>query len=362
MNSFGTKLRLTTFGESHGSGVGCVLDGVPSGLTIDGKFIQSELDRRKPGDTVSGTKRKEADRAEILSGVFEGVSTGAPIAVFIANIGARSQDYDELREIFRPAHADYSWFMKYGVRDHRGGGRSSARESAARVAAGAIAKLMLKEIGVTVKSGVALMGGTGSEACDFEYAKNSPIFSLDPNVEAEQIAVIKAARRDHDSIGAIVKIRAEGVPPGLGEPLYGRLDAKLAEAMMGINAVKAVEIGAGVRASFMRGSENNDQMSADGFLSANAGGILGGVSSGEPIDLTVYFKPTPSIGRVQRTIDIRGNERVIEIKGRHDVCVGVRGAVVCEAMTALVIADMLLLNLSSRLECVIAAYTCRKPL
>ncbi|MDR0746852.1 MAG: chorismate synthase [Helicobacteraceae bacterium] len=362
MNSFGSHLCLTTFGESHGPGVGCVLDGVPSGLKIDEGFMQSELDRRRPGYTTGGTKRTEEDRAEILSGVFEGVSTGAPIAILIRNQNAKSGDYDDLREVFRPAHADYSWFMKYGIRDHRGGGRSSARESAARVAAGAIAKLILKEIGVTVKSGVAAIGGVESGICDFERAENSPIFSLDVHTQAEQIAEIEAARRDLDSIGAIVKVRAEGVPAGLGEPLYGKLDAKLAEALMGINAVKAVEIGAGVRAASMRGGGNNDEMSAEGFLSANAGGILGGVSSGEPIDLTVHFKPTPSIGKAQRTIDIHGNERVIEIKGRHDVCVGIRGAVVCEAMTALVIADMLLLNLSSTLDRVKTAYTRKNPL
>ncbi|MDR2638417.1 MAG: chorismate synthase [Helicobacteraceae bacterium] len=349
MNSFGSKLILTTFGESHGRGVGCVLDGVPAGLIIDEAFIQSELDRRKPRAKAGGTAREESDRAEILSGVFEGVATGAPIAIFIANMSVKSGDYDELREVFRPSHADYSWFMKYGVRDHRGGGRSSARESAARVAGGAIAKLLLQTIGAKVESGVAAVGGVWGEAEDFEYAKNSLIFALDKDKEQAQIAAIDAAKRDLDSIGAVVKIRATGVPAGLGEPLYGKLDAKLAEAIMGINAVKAVEIGSGVAASAMRGGEHNDQMNAEGFLSANAGGVLGGVSSGADIKITAHFKPTPSIFKPQKTIDIRGAERVIAIKGRHDSCVGIRGAVVCEAMTALVIADMLLANMGSKL-------------
>ena len=350
MNSFGMKLRLTTFGESHGAGVGCVLDGVPSGLAIDEDFIQSELDRRKGGGSIAATARKESDRAQILSGAFEGLSTGAPIAIFVANANVKSGDYDDLREVFRPSHADYSWFMKYAIRDHRGGGRSSARESAARVAAGAIAKLILKTIGAKVESGVAAVGGVKGETYDFDYAKTSPIFALDRQKESEQIAAIEAAKRDRDSIGAIVKIRAIGVPAGFGEPLYGKLDAKLAEAIMGVNAVKAVEIGAGASAAAMRGGENNDQMSKEVFLSANAGGVLGGVSSGAPIGITAHFKPTPSIFRKQRTIDIRGEERVIEIKGRHDSCVGVRGAIVCEAMTALVLADMALVNMGSKID------------
>jgi chorismate synthase len=350
VNSFGAKLRLTTFGESHGRGVGCVLDGVPAGLEINEKFIQNELDRRKPGTRTGGTSRQEDDRAEILSGAFEGVATGAPIAIFIANTNAKSGDYDELKEIFRPSHADYSWFMKYGVRDHRGGGRSSARESAARVAAGAIAKLILQTIGAKVESGVAAIGGIEGDIYDFAYAVNSPIFALDPNKEAEQIAAITKAKQDRDSIGAKVKIRVTGVPAGLGEPLYDKLDAKLAEALMGVNAVKAVEIGAGAAAARALASKNNDQTSAKGFLSANAGGILGGVSDGGAIDITAHFKPTPSISRPQRTIDIYGEERVIEIKGRHDGCVGVRGAIVCEAMTALVVADMALVNMGSKIE------------
>ncbi|MDR2152651.1 MAG: chorismate synthase [Helicobacteraceae bacterium] len=361
MNSFGFRLRLTTFGESHGACVGGVLDGVPAGLAIDEAFIQSELDRRRGGASIAATPRKEADRAEILSGAFEGRSTGAPIAFLIANAAVRSQDYDDLRDLFRPAHADYSWFMKYGVRDHRGGGRSSARESAARVVGGAIAKLILQTIGAKVESGVSAVGAIAGEIRDFDYAKTSPIFALDPRKEAEQTEAIARAKRDGDSIGAVVKIRATGVPAGLGEPLYAKLDAKLAEAIMGVNAVKAVEIGAGALASAMLGSECNDQMSAAGFLSANAGGVLGGVSSGAAIEITAHFKPTPSIAKPQKTLDTSLNERVIEIKGRHDSCVGVRGSVVCEAMTALVLADMALLNMGSKIEHLSALYLPQSP-
>ncbi|MDR2034905.1 MAG: chorismate synthase [Helicobacteraceae bacterium] len=361
MNSFGYRLRLTTFGESHGAGIGCVLDGVPAGLKIDETFIQSDLDRRKPkSDRVGSTKRNESDRAQILSGVFEGVCTGAPIAIFIANENAKSGDYDELRDVFRPGHADFSWFAKYGVRDHRGGGRSSARESAARVGAGAIAKLILNEIGAKVQSGVLAIGDVWGEKLDFNYAQTSPIFALDRYREAEQIAAIEAARNDGDSIGATVKILASGIPAGLGEPLYGKLDAKLAEALMGINAVKAVEIGAGTRAAALRGSQNNDQIGSSGFLTDNAGGILGGVSAGTPIYATISFKPTPSIHKTQKTVDIRANEREISIKGRHDSCVGVRGGVVCEAMTALVLADALLANLGSKTAHIKAIYGDKK--
>ncbi|GHV07980.1 chorismate synthase [Campylobacterota bacterium] len=349
MNSFGSRFRVTTFGESHGAGVGCVIDGVPAGVAIDTQFLQSELDRRRPGANAYGTKRNEPDTAEIVSGVFEGFSTGAPIAIFIRNTSQKSGDYDALRDLFRPAHADFSWFAKYGIRDHRGGGRTSARETAARVAAGAIAKLLLAEIGAKVEGGIYAIGDVSCETTDFLAAKTSPIYALDRLAEAALIEEIEAARRDQDSVGAVVKARAIGVPAGLGEPLYDKLDAKLAEALMGINAVKSVAIGL-ENAPKLRGSENNDQMSAAGFLSNNAGGILGGVSTGEAVELTIGFKPTPSIFKPQRTVDLRGQEQICEIKGRHDPCVGVRGVVVCEAMIALVLADMAIANLGSRVE------------
>ena len=355
MNSFGTRFALTTFGESHGAGIGCVIDGVPAGLLIDTAFVQSELDRRRPGGNRFGTTRNEPDTAEILSGVFEGagaelISTGAPIAMLIRNSAAKSGDYDNLREVFRPSHADFSWFAKYGVRDHRGGGRTSARETAARVAAGAIAKLLLREVGAKVESGVFAVGGISAQKEDFEFAKTSEIFALDCDQEAAQKELIERVRSAHDSIGAAVKVRISGLKAGVGEPLYGKLDAQLAAALMGINAVKAVEIGAGAAASGLRGSENNDPITKNGFASNNAGGILGGVSTGQPITLTAHFKPTPSIFLPQQTINTVGDEVELLIKGRHDPCVGIRGAVVCEAMCALVCADLLLQNLGARVE------------
>lgn len=351
MNSFGNKLKVTTFGESHGVAIGCVVDGVPAGLAIDQHFLQSELDRRRPNkNRVGSTARDEADKCEIISGVFEGVSTGAPIAMIIYNSSQKTSDYDNLKNIFRPAHADFSWFMKYGVRDHRGGGRTSARESAARVAAGAVAKMMLKELNIEVLGGVYAVGSVVSDQLDFEYARTSPIFALDPTKEADQINEIEKARNDHDSIGAVAKVVANGVMAGLGEPLYDKLDALIAKEMMGINAVKAVEIGEGANASSLLGSQNNDQMKKGGFVSNKSGGILGGVSTGEQIVATVYFKPTPSIFKPQQTLDTNGDEVECLIKGRHDSCVGVRGVVVAEAMMALVIADSVLCNMGSKMS------------
>jgi chorismate synthase len=360
MNSFGARFRFTTFGESHGAGIGCVLDGVPAGLKIDEAFMQSELDRRRPGGNAYGTKRNEADKAEILSGVFEGVSTGAPIAVLIRNETQKSADYDDLREIFRPSHADYSWFMKYGLRDHRGGGRSSARESAARVAAGAIAKLLLAEIGVSAQSGVFAIGGVFAREVDYVYAKTSQIFALDRQMEKAQIEAVEKAREAQDSVGGVVKITVFNAPAGLGEPLYEKLDAKLAEAIMGINAAKAVEIGEGANAANLLGSQNNDQITPNGFLSNRAGGILGGVSTGEPIEITAHFKPTPSIYQPQQTIDVRREAALCAIKGRHDPCVAIRGSVVCEAMVAIAIADMVLLNLASKIENIKTLYGAKR--
>ena len=350
MNSFGLRFRFTTFGESHGKAIGCVVDGVPAGLTIDESFIQSELDRRRPGKNEFATQRKEEDKVEILSGVFEGKSTGTPIAMVIFNKNQKSKDYSNIKDIFRPGHADFTYFHKYGIRDYRGGGRSSARETAARVAAGAIAKLLLKEIGIDIEAGIFEIAGIKAKNIDFEYAKKSEIFALDPEVEQQQKDAILEAKKEHDSVGGAVLVRAVNVPIGLGEPIYYKLDAVLADAMMSINAAKAVEIGLGIESSRIRGSENNDQITKEGFLSNNAGGILGGISNGEPIELKVYFKPTPSIFKKQKTIDIYGNEVEFELKGRHDPCVAIRGSVVCEAMMALVLADMLLLNTTSRVE------------
>jgi len=350
MNSFGTKLCMSTFGESHGKALGCILDGVPAGLLIDEAYIQSELDRRKPGKSEFETARKEADQVEILSGVFEGKSTGTPIAMVIYNTNQKSKDYSNIKDIFRPGHADFTYFHKYGLRDYRGGGRSSARETAARVAAGAIAKLMLLQVGVRIESGIASIHTVNAENFDYEYARSSIIYALDPQKEELQKEAVLKAKNDHDSVGGVARVRIHGTPVGLGEPLYNKLDARLADAMMGINAVKAVEIGDGVLSTQNLGSLNNDPIRANGFVSNHAGGILGGISNGEEIILNVHFKPTPSIFKEMQTITTENEEVDFALKGRHDPCVAIRGTVVCEAMAALVIADMLLLNMGSNMD------------
>ena len=401
MNTFGRKLTLTTFGESHGSAIGGVLDGFPAGVRIDLNFIQSELDKRKPGGSKFATARNEGDRVEILSGVFEGVSTGTPIGFIIRNENQKSGDYENLRELFRPGHADYAYYRKYGIRDHRGGGRSSARETAVRVAGGAIAQILLDEFGMSVQSGVASVGEIScGERLDFDLAARSEIFSLG-NEEAMKEEILKA-KQEHDSVGASVVTVIHGAPAGLGEGLYYKFDAAIAAAMMGINGVKAVEIGEGVSASKMRGSENNDSMGAKyahvnsggsargvnlsssddsaldgagersnlngdkfdefksacrgsnsdekfGFASNHAGGTLGGMTSRQEVVIKTHFKPTPSIFLPQPTQNVRGEDVICELRGRHDPCIGVRGSVVATAMARLVTADMLLLNLSANL-------------
>ena len=350
MNTFGKKLTLTTFGESHGKALGCILDGVPAGLKIDEDFIQGELDRRKPGKSKLETGRKEDDKFEILSGTFEGLSTGTPIAMVIFNTNQKSKDYDNIKDLFRPAHADFTYYHKYGIRDYRGGGRSSARETAARVAGGAIAKLILKELGIEVEAGVCEVDGIKGKAQDFSHAKTSKLYALDPSVEALQEKAILDAKDKHDSVGGVVLTRATGVPIGLGEPLYYKLDAILAEAMMGINAVKAVEIGDGVESTGLKGSQNNDGIRKDGFTSNHSGGILGGISNGDTVIVKTHFKPTPSIFQAQESVDIHNDEVECKLKGRHDPCVALRGTVVCEAMMALTLADMALLNMGKKME------------
>ena len=361
MNTFGKKLTLTTFGESHGKALGCILDGVPAGLNIDESFIQGELDRRKPGKSPLETGRKEDDKIEILSGTFEGLSTGTPIAMVIYNSNQKSKDYDSVKDLFRPGHADFTYYHKYGIRDYRGGGRSSARETAARVAGGAIAKLMLREIGVEIESGVCEVDGIRAEKSDFGYARESRMMALDPDAESRQEEAILQAKKNHDSVGGVVLTRATGVPIGLGEPLYYKLDAILAEAMMGINAAKAVEIGDGIATTHMKGSQNNDPITPDGFASNHAGGILGGISNGDTIIVKTHFKPTPSIFQPQKTINREGEAAICELKGRHDPCVAIRGAVVCEAMMALVIADMALLGIGKRMEHLATLYPQNRP-
>jgi chorismate synthase len=349
-NKFGKKFSFTTFGESHGKALGCVVDGVPAGLKIDEEFIQSELDRRKPGQNKFATSRAEGDKVEILSGVFEGLSTGTPISLVIFNENQKSRDYDNVKDIFRPGHADFTYFHKYGIRDYRGGGRSSARETAARVAAGAIAKLMLAEIGLHVKSGVCEIAGIKADNLDFDYVKNSEIYALDEQQEQNWKDAILKAKNSHDSVGGVAHVKVVNAPAGLGEPLYYKLDAILAEAMMGINGVKAVEIGEGFNASSLRGSQNNDHIKKEGFVTNHSGGILGGISNGDDIDLRVYFKPTPSIFINQDTVDTSNNEQNCALKGRHDPCIAVRGSVVAESMASLVLADMVLLGMSSKID------------
>ncbi len=356
-NSFGNRFCITTFGESHGVAIGCVIDGVPAGLEIDKEFIQSELDRRKPGKSKYETARKEDDEVEILSGVFEGISTGTPIALLIQNTNQKSKDYGNIKDLFRPSHADFTYQKKYGIRDYRGGGRSSARETAMRVAGGAIAKLMLKKIGITVHSGIWAIGEIEAKEVDFEYAKTSIIYSLDKDMEKEQTELIEDCKKSHDSIGGIALVKIKNSPIGLGEPIYYKLDALLADAMMSINGVKGVEIGDGISSSSQKGSQNNDEITKDGFLSNHSGGILGGISNGDDIDVKVYFKPTPSIFQLQKTVDVNGEEVVCELKGRHDPCIAIRGSVVAESMAALVVADMLLLNLGRDIKSLKKAYS-----
>ncbi|MFX4235325.1 chorismate synthase [Aliarcobacter butzleri] len=350
MNTFGHRFRFTTFGESHGKALGCIVDGVPAGIKIDEKFIQSEMDRRKPGQNKFATQRKEGDVVEILSGVFEGITTGTSISMIIFNENQKSGDYSNIKDLFRPGHADFTYFNKYGIRDYRGGGRSSARETAARVAAGAIAKLLLKELNIDIKSGICEINGIEASNFDFENVKDSEIYALDKSVEEEQKNAILEARNSHNSVGGVALVNVKNCPIGLGEPLYFKLDSQIANAMMSINAVKAVEIGDGILASKVKGYENNDQIRKAGFKTNHSGGILGGISNGDEINVKVYFKATPSIFIEQETIDIYNNEVNCNLKGRHDPCVAVRGSVVAESMMALVLADMVLLNLSSKIE------------
>ena len=350
MNTFGHRFRFTTFGESHGKALGCIVDGVPAGIRIDEEFIQSEMNRRKPGQNKFATQRKEGDVVEILSGVFEGITTGTSISMIIFNENQKSGDYSNIKDLFRPGHADFTYFNKYGIRDYRGGGRSSARETAARVAAGAIAKLLLKELNIDIRSGICEINGIQASNFDFENVKDSEIYALDKNVEEKQKNAILEARNSHNSVGGVALVNVKNCPIGLGEPLYFKLDSQIANAMMSINAVKAVEIGDGILASKVKGYDNNDQIRKTGFKTNHSGGILGGISNGDEINVKVYFKATPSIFIEQETIDIYKNEVNCNLKGRHDPCVAVRGSVVAESMMALVLADMVLLNLSSKIE------------
>ncbi len=350
MNTFGQKFRFTTFGESHGIALGCIVDGVPAGVTIDLDFIQSEMDRRKPGQNKLQTARKEDDKIEILSGTFEGLSTGTPIAMVLYNGNQKSRDYDNVKDLFRPGHADFTYFHKYGIRDYRGGGRSSARETSSRVAAGAIAQLILKDLNINVYSGICNIEGIKSEEFDWEYAKTSEMYALDKNKEEEQKEAILNAKNSHNSVGGVVALKATNVPAGLGEPIYYKLDAVLADAMMSINAVKAIDIGDGIESISVKGSQNNDQIRSNGFKTNHSGGILGGISNGDDIELKVYFKPTPSIFIEQETVNTTNENVNYNLKGRHDPCVATRGSIVAQSMMACVLVDMLLLNMGAKMD------------
>lgn len=342
-NSFGTIFRYTTWGESHGPAIGCVVDGMPSGVALKEEDIQIWLDRRKPGQSRFTTQRQEADAVKILSGVFEGGTTGAPVSLMIENTDQRSKDYGEVKDSFRPGHADYTYQVKYGVRDYRGGGRSSARETASRVAAGALARKMLD--GMTIRGALVQVGDDtiDYDAWDWDAVEHNPFWCPDVQAAARWEKKLDAIRKEGSSIGAVVEVIAEGVPAGLGAPLYNKLDADLATAMMSINAVKGVEIGDGFAAAALRGEQNADEMrmkhGAVEFLSNHAGGILGGISTGQPIVVRFAVKPTSSILTPVQSIDRFGNEIELRTKGRHDPCVGIRAVPVGEAMMALVLAD-----------------------
>ena len=344
-NSFGHIFTVTSFGESHGPAIGCVVDGCPPGLALSVDDIQQDLDRRKPGMSRHVTQRQESDTVEILSGVFEGKTTGTPIALLIRNEDARSKDYGNLIDTFRPGHADYTYWQKYGIRDHRGGGRASARETAVRVAAAAIAKKWLNEkYGVVIRGYLSQLGPHEVPFKSWDSVGANPFFVADPAAVAKLESFMDELRKAGDSVGAKITTVAEHVPVGWGAPVYAKLDSELAGAMMSINAVKAVEIGAGFGSVTQRGSEHGDELTPDGFVTNHAGGILGGISTGQDIVVTIGIKPTSSIRVARRSIDKQGKPVTVETHGRHDPCVGIRATPIAEAMMALVLMDHALLH------------------
>ena len=344
-SSFGNLVRVTNFGESHGPAIGCVIDGCPPGLALTEGDIQADLDRRRPGTSRHVTQRQESDTVEILSGVFEGRTTGTPIALLIRNEDQRSKDYTEIARTFRPGHADYTYWQKYGVRDYRGGGRSSARLTAAMVAAGAVARKWLhNEFGTTVRGYMAQLGDIAIPFVSWDDVAQNPFFAPDSGIVQRLEEYMDALRKDGDSVGARINVVADTVPVGLGDPLYDKLDADIAYAMMGINAVKGVEIGAGFRSVTQRGSEHGDELTPQGFVTNNAGGVLGGISTGQPLTVSIAVKPTSSIRTPRRSIDLAGNPVMVQTLGRHDPCVGIRATPIAEAMLALVLMDHALLH------------------
>ncbi len=342
-NTIGKLFTVTTFGESHGLALGCIVDGCPPGMALSEADIQGDLDRRKPGTSRFTTQRREEDQVRILSGVFEGRTTGTAIGMIIENTDQRSKDYGKIKDQFRPAHADYSYHQKYGIRDYRGGGRSSARETAMRVAAGAVAKKYLRErYGIEVRGYLSQLGPIKIDKVDWAQVSENPFFCPDVDKVPEMEAFMTQLNKDGDSIGARITVVASHVPPGLGEPVFDRLDADLAHALMGINAVKGVEIGDGFDVVELRGSENRDEITAAGFLSNHAGGILGGISSGQDIVAHIALKPTSSLRLPGRSIDVNGEEVEVITTGRHDPCVGIRATPIAEAMVAIVLLDHML--------------------
>jgi chorismate synthase len=339
---FGRYFQISTFGESHGAGLGVVIDGVPAGIRIDKTRIQRDLDRRRPGTSPFVSPRQEPDEVEILSGIAEGRTLGSPIALLVRNRDARSADYREISELFRPGQADYTYFKKYGLSPQPGGGRASGRETVGRVAAGAVARAFLEPHGIDVRAYTVGIGHITAARIDPEFAEMDPLRAADPDLAEKMAELVHRAREDGDSIGGLVEVVATGVPPGLGDPVFHKLDAVLAWAMVSIGAVKGVEFGTGFGLAHMRGSQANDPISDAGFLSNHAGGTLAGISSGQPIVMRLAVKPTASVSLPQSTIDIYGNERTIQIKGRHDPCLCPRVAPVAEAMALLVLADAML--------------------
>lgn len=339
-NTLGLLFSVTTFGESHGPAIGAVIDGCPPGMTLSAEDIQPDLDRRKPGTSRHVTQRKEEDLVEILSGVYEGKTTGTPICLLIRNTDQRSKDYSNIVETFRPGHADYTYWHKYGIRDPRGGGRSSARLTAPTVAAGAVAKKWLREkFGIEIHGFMSQLGDIHIPFMDWNEVPNNPFLAPNAEIVPELETYMDALRKDGDSVGARIEVVATGVPVGWGEPLFDRLDADIAHAMMGLNAVKGVEIGAGFHAVSQRGSEHGDELTPEGFVGNNAGGILGGISTGQDISVSLAIKPTSSIRTPRRSIDKAGDPAVVETFGRHDPCVGIRATPIAEALLALVLID-----------------------
>lgn len=342
-NTIGKLFTVTTFGESHGAALGCIVDGCPPGLCLTEQDMQRDLDRRKPGQSRYTTQRREGDQVKILSGTFEGRTTGTPIGLIIENTDQRSKDYSNIKDQFRPAHADYTYFQKYGIRDYRGGGRSSARETAMRVAAGAIAKKYLLEIaGITIRGYLSQLGPIKAEKVLFDEIENNPFFCPDPDKVPEMETYMQQLLKEGDSVGAKITVIATGVPPGLGEPVFDRLDAEIAHGLMSINAVKGVEIGAGFDAVAQRGTEHRDEIIPEGFLSNHAGGVLGGISSGQDIVAHLALKPTSSLRVPGRSVDINGHAIEVVTTGRHDPCVGIRATPIAEAMLAITLMDHLL--------------------